>query len=394
MKHEHWVRSALLIVLVSLGIRAMAEDFKPGVQHICVPNAARDGWDCGTVDDPPKPAVVEEPTREEPAPAPPPFLADPTRPRSATNYRAEPPATQPEPEAPVETAPIVEAEVVPESPPVDETAPEPLPATVIEDAPVAETVPDAVPGTMESQPLPEPAIVEAESLPELQPAPAPTLATPEPTPATPEPAEALPAENIVEQAPEPSVETVLETAAEPEPTPEPVVTHTSAAPETSEPVTVEAMPEPEAESASEPVTETSAQSPPAVQPESAPTPDSTARSVARAPAPQASSGKLYLASLQGARAFGKLPPAHFTLQLAHASSAEGFPELIQQMGIDFRQCYVLRVRRDGGDWWVLAYGSFEDVNAAKAALVDVRPAPGMTAVWPRRIGYLQGEYQP
>ncbi len=374
--------------MLSFDVPAMAEDFKPGVQHICVPNAARDGWDCGTVDDPPKPAVVEEPTRDDPVPAPPPFLADPTRPRSSTNYRAEPPVAQPEPEAPVEAAPIVEAEVVPASPPVAETAPEQLPAALIEDAPVAETVPEAVPETMESQPLPEPAIVEAESLPE----PAPTLAIPEPTPATPEPVADVPAETIVDQAAEPNIEPVLESAAEPEPTPEPAVTHTSAAPETSEPVTVETMPEPTSQS--EPVAEASPQLPPPAEPEPRSTPAIQAQPVPASPVLAASSGKLYLASLQGARAFGKLPPAHFTLQLAHASTAENFPELIQQLGIDFRQCYVLRVRRDGGDWWVLAYGSFQDVNAAKAALIEVRPAPGMTAVWPRRIGNLQGEYQP
>ena len=375
---------------MSPGIRATAEDFKPGVQHICVPNAARDGWDCGTVDDPPKPAVVKEQTRDEPAPPPPLFLADPARPRDSTDDQVEQAVAQPESAtlpvqdvasevAPVAVAPVEVSPAAPEPTPVVDAVAEPLPsAAMSEDATAAEAVPDAIPTTMESRPIVEPTVVAAEALPEALPEPAATLAVPVPLPTAAVTVDEVPAATAAEQAPEPVIAPELETVPEPERAPEPVVARTSAAPETSEPVTLEAMPDP---------------SPPA-EPEPQTVPIAVARSQPATAAPHAPTGRLYLASLQGARAFAQLPPGYFTLQLAHAASAENFPTLIQQLGINHHQCYVLRVRRTDGDWWVLAYGSFEDVNAAKAALVDVRPAPGMTAVWPRRIGYLQSEYRP
>jgi septal ring-binding cell division protein DamX len=372
MKPEPIATRLLLIALLACAGNAIAEDFKPGVQHICIPNAARDGWDCGTVDNPPKPAVAEEEVVEEeaPAPTPPPFLANPDRPRTAPvkMVRSPPPAPMPEPELPTieESTPV-------EASPIVEAAPEPSEpvSAPIQTPTAAETTP------LESAPLEEPVVAEARSLPEPSAPVTPELevaepaiepvAMPEDEPVVEETVVAPTAEIVTE--PVPQVEPTLI----PEPTPVPLVTEASAVPETAAPAVVEAMPDPEPE--------------PVTAPKPTPAPVSAPVTPAVAP------GKLYLSSLQGARAFALLPPSHFTLQLAHAASAEGFPTLIQQLGIDYRQCYVLRVRRDGGDWWVLAYGSFVDVNAAKSALMRVRPAPGMTAVWPRRVGCLQGEYQ-
>ena len=48
------------------------------------------------------------------------------------------------------------------------------------------------------------------------------------------------------------------------------------------------------------------------------------------------------------------------------------PRLISQLGIDPANTYLLRVRRDGGNWWVLAHGDFPDANA----IVDGMAAAG------------------
>jgi hypothetical protein len=119
MKPELCVRAGLAVALLAAGLTARAEDFKPGVQHICIPNAARDGWDCGTVDNPPKPAVVEEEVADEPAPQPPPFLMNPEGPASSSEAIVEEPAA-PQPEPLPETEPAI-AESAPA--PVEPAAP-------------------------------------------------------------------------------------------------------------------------------------------------------------------------------------------------------------------------------------------------------------------------------
>jgi hypothetical protein len=344
MKPERTTVPTLACALLLVSTIAAAEDFKPGVQHICIPNAARDGWECGTAENPPKPAAPPDEQASEPAPEPPPFLLDPERPRGMR--RADP-----------ETSVAAE---VPAAEPIVEPAPESIPAEPMATDPLqSEALADPI--AAEAEPLPEP-----EPLPEAEPAPAPMpVAQPE----------SAPVETLAElprNAPAAEPVSIAEAEIEPEREPQPAPTPAQTAPVAEAPArpAVDAMPAAQAA-----------------------TPASAARATAMPPPPP-SAAPVYLSSLQGARAFASLPPGHFTLQLAHAATAQGFPRLIQQLGIDVRQCYVLRVRRDGGDWYVLAYGSFVDAGAAKSALKDIPPAPGMTAVWPRRVGYLQGEYRP
>jgi len=140
--------SALALALCIAGV-ADAEDerkdegvFQPGVQHVCVPAAGGDGWDCGTETAPPRnyqpsepqseaetapdtAAAVEtdaaaepEPASEEP-PAPPFFLADPMRrtpyapiekpssePATAAEAVVAAEAADPEPALAMEAAPV------------------------------------------------------------------------------------------------------------------------------------------------------------------------------------------------------------------------------------------------------------------------------------------------
>lgn len=130
--------------------------FEPGVQHVCVPAADGEGWDCGTAEAPPanysppvpestsepvaEPALAADDPPEHPeTPEPPPFLADPMR---NTPY-AQIEEGSPEPEAPVETvgtnespAPVADSAAEPAAVPVAATPArvvvEPEPASVAE----------------------------------------------------------------------------------------------------------------------------------------------------------------------------------------------------------------------------------------------------------------------
>lgn len=98
-----------------------------------------------------------------------------------------------------------------------------------------------------------------------------------------------------------------------------------------------------------------------------------------------------LTEIPQAAAFAKLPPAHYTLQIAKAFSAETFPALISKLGLDWRQCYVLHMPNANNDWWLLAYGAFPNVTDAKAAAENLLRNSKKQMLWPRRIAHLQSE---
>lgn len=179
--------AAWSIVMIASSVAARAEAageasntgvFEAGVQHVCVPAAGGDGWDCGTEQAPPakyhsapadpatemvplsEPAAVmatdplpdSEPvteSRPRTTPPPPPFLIDPMR---NTPYapveevtdqpqRVSAPLTVTEeivPDLPLETttAPVAATPVLPEAPvaPVAPVAPTPNDGTSLGDA--------------------------------------------------------------------------------------------------------------------------------------------------------------------------------------------------------------------------------------------------------------------
>jgi hypothetical protein len=190
--------------------------FEPGVQHVCVPAADGEGWDCGTVDAPPEnytppdaqaesepvaampeaanteplpePESAPEPEPEpEPVPAadlgdaqtpaPPPFLADPMR---DTPYApVEEPSSEPGNAA---EAVIAAEQTAPPAEPVVEAPAEPVVTPAPEAAPVADVVPEpepvTAPATIEPEPVsPAVAIEPAAAVPESAPEPAPLPAS-------------------------------------------------------------------------------------------------------------------------------------------------------------------------------------------------------------------------
>lgn len=329
-------RCLLLPLLLQAGLTLANDELSAGSRHRCVPNADRTGWECAESGN-----------------------------GGRDNSKATIPTPEPEPE------------------------------------PIAESTPTEP----ESTPLPEPYLEPATAVAsEPTPAPPPLVAAP--------PEEATPLSDFYRAVPEhepttsPSPETVMSepqaisSAPEPEPAvapePEPIA---------SEPVAIE--PEPEAPVATEPEPALAAEpapepapSEPVLEPEPAPvstaTPVSDAPAEAPAPEPAASSAPAasawQLSDLATARDFANLNGNAYTLQLADAASPQAFPQLIAELGLAPASCYVLKVKRDGQDWWLLAHGEFADANTAKSLLARLPNVPGLTRNWPRKIQYLQREF--
>ena len=190
-----------LLPLLLIAPLAWAQDtrdegvFEPGVQHVCVPTADGEGWDCGTAEAPPEnyvppaaeatvetapepppasepePAAVAEPdTYAEDTPPPPPFLADPMRdtPYAPVEEPTTEPATAAEAVIAAEQTVLPEAAAPPAPAPLPVSEPEPEP----EPSPIAVVEPEAAPA-------PEPPASEPPAAPSPEPeaAPEPVAAT-------------------------------------------------------------------------------------------------------------------------------------------------------------------------------------------------------------------------
>lgn len=330
--------SGLLLLSLPWVLSADA-GIESGKRRFCVPNADRSGWECSEVDSPPAtgPSVDPAPAADAPESSPPPSML----------------AAPPEQDA----APLSDFyRVVPDT----EPDPAPLPETVLSE-------PQAIAAEPESEPAPQP-----------------------------EPAVTAVPEAVAEPDPEPVV--VAEpVAAEPVPSePEPVPAFL-AAPEVPEPMPAEAaLPEPApVVSAPEPEPAPAAPAPVAApEPVAEPVVAAPAVPAAVAPVPPPVAGRTRLAMLGGARDFARLDGNAYTLQLADAATPDGFPGLVDRLGLSPTQVYLLRVKRDGSSWWLLAHGQFTDANQAKAALARLPSVPGLARNWPRKIQYLQREFDP
>ncbi len=87
----------------------------------------------------------------------------------------------------------------------------------------------------------------------------------------------------------------------------------------------------------------------------------------------------------GSSGFLALPGDEYVIELAHAASEDGLSAPAPPRG----DVYELHLRQNGADVWLLVWGSFVDVSAARAARGEL-PA-NAHAGWPRRIAPLQAE---
>jgi len=93
----------------------------------------------------------------------------------------------------------------------------------------------------------------------------------------------------------------------------------------------------------------------------------------------------------GDRDFRALPGAGYVIELAHSADRSELTALHDTLRVPRGQLYELHLRRDGGDWWLLLWGSFESIDAARAARADLPDGAAINAGWPRRIAPLQAE---
>jgi hypothetical protein len=90
--------------------------------------------------------------------------------------------------------------------------------------------------------------------------------------------------------------------------------------------------------------------------------------------------------------FLALPATQYVIELAHADSPAGLDAARTAAHPAHGEVYELHLSQNGNASWLLLWGPFADLPAARAAR-DELAAQGATPGWPRRIGPLQTEAQ-
>lgn len=89
--------------------------------------------------------------------------------------------------------------------------------------------------------------------------------------------------------------------------------------------------------------------------------------------------------------FSKLSTDRYTVELAHADHRAELITLIDQLNLNSADIYCLRFAGMQGAYWLLAWGEYESIPAARTALASLSHKATLNAGWPRRIGPLQTE---
>jgi len=86
-----------------------------------------------------------------------------------------------------------------------------------------------------------------------------------------------------------------------------------------------------------------------------------------------------------------LPGDRFVIELAHASSAAGLAAARASLHLPGGDTYEVHLRQNGTDNWLLVWGSFDSVEAARAARAGLAAQASVAPGWPRRVAPLQAE---
>ncbi len=91
----------------------------------------------------------------------------------------------------------------------------------------------------------------------------------------------------------------------------------------------------------------------------------------------------------GGGEFMTLPGDHFVIEMAHTSGKSELDAVKTSTHVPNGELYEVRLRQNGADAWLLLWGSFDSLDAARAArnTISASATPG----WPRRIAPLQAE---
>jgi septal ring-binding cell division protein DamX len=93
----------------------------------------------------------------------------------------------------------------------------------------------------------------------------------------------------------------------------------------------------------------------------------------------------------GNREFLALPGSSYIIELAHANDKSELDSLRGSLQLARGELYELHLQREGHDWWLLAWGTFDSVAAARAARGELPTDAPINAGWPRLIAPLQAE---
>ncbi|MEO8669879.1 MAG: hypothetical protein ABI411_01115 [Tahibacter sp.] len=357
--------SLLLVVLIAPTAIAQESEhiFEPGKKHVCVPAASGEGWDCGTDEQPPAAA----PHRDGPA---------------LRTSRANDPAS-----ASLADAAAAEAEPVatPSSPAPRDTKPP------------SRDVPSYLLASPSSVPDDEPTVAAA--APASAAAPAPEVSSP---PAVAPPAiesrareATLPSAAPASSVAAPAVTSTAPTTPVSSPS---VATNPDQARDRTAPAVANATDDTTIQSRENSATSDAAHAPAAAAPpertsDIAATPPTPAQAAPAQAAPAdatARSGATPVDESQQRAAFGALRGSAYVLELARGADRDRVAAAAS-VALPEGRVWLLRLSREGSDWYVALWGEFPTVEAARDAR-NVAAAQGVTEVgWPRRIGPLQQE---
>ena len=79
------------------------------------------------------------------------------------------------------------------------------------------------------------------------------------------------------------------------------------------------------------------------------------------------------------------------MEIAHSANRAEIAALHANLHLPLGELYELHLMRDGGDWWLLVWGHFADIESARAARSDLPADAAVNAGWPRRVAPLQAE---
>ncbi len=89
--------------------------------------------------------------------------------------------------------------------------------------------------------------------------------------------------------------------------------------------------------------------------------------------------------------FLALPGNHFVIELAHAEHEGDLANARDAAHLPSGQVYELHLRENDADQWLLVWGDFDSIEAARAARAELLANGTMSPGWPRRIAPLQAE---
>jgi septal ring-binding cell division protein DamX len=97
------------------------------------------------------------------------------------------------------------------------------------------------------------------------------------------------------------------------------------------------------------------------------------------------------AAVNGNREFLALSSSSYIVELAHGVSRSELEALRTSLHPSRGELYELHLQRDGNDWWLLVWGAFDSVDAARAARSELSADAPINAGWPRPVAALQNE---